>query len=377
MKRMLPMILLLALLLCVPVRADELTLDAPSALLMEKQTGTVLFAKDEHTPREPASVTKVMTLLLTMEAVDSGALSYDDAVTGSAHAASMGGSQIWLKEGEQMRVEDLIKAVCVVSGNDAAVALGEHLAGSEEAFVARMNERAKELGMNDTHFVNCTGLPAEGHVTSAYDIALMSRELVLHHPDIRRFTTIWMDSLRDGQSMLVNTNKLVRFYPGATGLKTGSTSTAKYCISATAEKDGMELIAVILGGRTSDKRIAGGKGLLNYGVASEALVTAAPESPLPAVPVTLGTQKTVQTILTPDNALLLEKNRAGGLTQSLALPETLEAPIEAGEPLGTLDIFDAGGTAVASLPLLAGESVARVTWWQLFCRCMEAAFCVG
>ena len=377
MKRMFPMILLLALLLCVPVRADELTLDAPSALLMEKQTGTVLFAKDEHTPREPASVTKVMTLLLTMEAVDSGALSYDDAVTGSAHAASMGGSQIWLKEGEQMRVEDLIKAVCVVSGNDAAVALGEHLAGSEEAFVARMNERAKELGMNDTHFVNCTGLPAEGHVTSAYDIALMSRELILHHPDIRRFTTIWMDSLRDGQSMLVNTNKLVRFYPGATGLKTGSTSTAKYCISATAEKDGMELIAVILGGSTSDKRFADAKALLNYGFASYALVTAAPESPLPAVPVTLGTQKTVQTILTPDNALLLEKNRAGGLTQSLALPETLEAPIEAGEPLGTLDIFDAGGTAVASLPLLAGESVARVTWWQLFCRCMEAAFCVG
>ena len=377
MKRMLPMILLLALLLCVPVRADELTLDAPSALLMEKQTGTVLFAKDEHTPREPASVTKVMTLLLTMEAVDSGALSYDDAVTGSAHAASMGGSQIWLKEGEQMRVEDLIKAVCVVSGNDAAVALGEHLAGSEEAFVARMNERAKELGMNDTHFVNCTGLPAEGHVTSAYDIALMSRELILHHPDIRRFTTIWMDSLRDGQSMLVNTNKLVRFYPGATGLKTGSTSTAKYCISATAEKDGMELIAVILGGSTSDKRFADAKALLNYGFASYALVTAAPESPLPAVPVTLGTQKTVQTILTPDNALLLEKNRAGGLTQSLALPETLEAPIEAGEPLGTLDIFDAGGTAVASLPLLAGESVARVTWWQLFCRCMESAFCVG
>ena len=377
MKRMLPMILLLALLLCVPVRADELTLDAPSALLMEKQTGTVLFAKDEHTPREPASVTKVMTLLLTMEAVDSGALSYDDAVTGSAHAASMGGSQIWLKEGEQMRVEGLIKAVCVVSGNDAAVALGEHLAGSEEAFVARMNERAKELGMNDTHFVNCTGLPAEGHVTSAYDIALMSRELVLHHPDIRRFTTIWMDSLRDGQSMLVNTNKLVRFYPGATGLKTGSTSTAKYCISATAEKDGMELIAVILGGSTSDKRFADAKALLNYGFASYALVTAAPESPLPAVPVTLGTQKTVQTVLTPDNALLLEKNRAGGLTQSLALPETLEAPIEAGEPLGTLDIFDAGGTAVASLPLLAGESVARVTWWQLFCRCMEAAFCVG
>ena len=376
MKRMFPMILLFALLLCVPVRADELTLDAPSALLMEKQTGTVLFAKDEHTPREPASVTKVMTLLLTMEAIDSGALSYDDTVTGSAHAASMGGSQIWLKEGEQMRVEDLIKAVCVVSGNDAAVALGEHLAGSEEAFVARMNERAKELGMNDTHFVNCTGLPADGHVTSAYDIALMSRELIWHHPDIRRFTTIWMDSLRDGQSMLVNTNKLIRFYPGATGLKTGSTSSAKYCISATAEKDGMELIAVVLGGSTSDKRFSDAKVLLNYGFASYSLVTVTPESPLPAIPVTLGTQKTVQSVLSPDNALLLEKNRAGGLTQSLTLPESVEAPIEAGEPLGTLDIFSSDGTLLVSLPLLAGESVARVTWWQLFCRCAEAAFCI-
>ena len=376
MKRMFPMILLFALLLCVPVRADELTLDAPSALLMEKQTGTVLFAKDEHTPREPASVTKVMTLLLTMEAIDSGALSYDDTVTGSAHAASMGGSQIWLKEGEQMRVEELIKAVCIVSGNDAAVALGEHLAGSEEAFVARMNERAKELGMNDTHFVNCTGLPADGHVTSAYDIALMSRELIWHHPDILRFTTIWMDSLRDGQSMLVNTNKLIRFYPGATGLKTGSTSSAKYCISATAEKDGMELIAVVLGGSSSDKRFSDAKVLLNYGFASYSLVTVTPESPLPAVPVTLGTQKTVQSVLSPDNALLLEKNRAGGLTQSLTLPESVEAPIEAGEPLGTLDIFSSDGTLLVSLPLLAGESVARVTWWQLFCRCAEAAFCI-
>ena len=375
MKRMFPMILLFALLLCVPVRADELTLDAPSALLMEKQTGTVLFAKDEHTPREPASVTKVMTLLLTMEAIDSGALSYDDTVTGSAHAASMGGSQIWLKEGEQMCVEELIKAVCVVSGNDAAVALGEHIAGSEEAFVARMNERAKALGMNDTHFVNCTGLPAEGHVTSAYDIALMSRELILHHPDIRRFTTIWMDSLRDGQSMLVNTNKLVRFYPGATGLKTGSTSSAKYCISATAEKDGCELIAVVLGGSTSDKRFADAKALLNYGFASYALVTVVPESPLPAVPVTLGTQKTVQAVLTENNALLLEKSRAGSLTQSLSLPDRIEAPVSAGEPLGSLDVFDTEGTLVSSLPLLAGEDVPRVTWRQLFRRCVETAFC--
>ena len=376
MKRMFPMILLFALLLCVPVRADELTLDAPSALLMEKQTGTVLFAKDEHTPREPASVTKVMTLLLTMEAIDSGALSYDDTVTGSAHAASMGGSQIWLKEGEQMRVEDLIKAVCVVSGNDAAVALGEHLAGSEEAFVARMNERAKELGMNDTHFVNCTGLPADGHVTSAYDIALMSRELILHHPDIRRFTTIWMDSLRGGESLLVNTNKLVRFYPGATGLKTGSTSSAKYCISATAEKDGMELIAVVLGGSTSDKRFADAKALLNYGFAAYTLLPVVPESPLPAVPVTLGARRQVQAVLPQGSVLLLEKNRANALTQSLTLSESVEAPVEQGDTLGSLDLFTADGTLLSSLPLLAGESVARLTWRQLFCRCASFALCI-
>ena len=376
MKRILPLLLIFALLLCVPVRADELTLDAPSALLMEKATGTVLFAKDEHTPREGASVTKVMTLLLTMEAIDSGALSYDDTVTGSAHAASMGGSQIWLKEGEQMRAEDLIKAVCVVSGNDAAVALGEHLAGSEEAFVERMNARAKELGMNDTHFLNCTGLPAEGHVTSAYDIALMSRELVLHHPDIRRFTTIWMDSLRGGESLLVNTNKLVRFYPGATGLKTGSTSSAKYCISATAEKDGMELIAVVLGGSTSDKRFADAKALLNYGFAAYTLLPVVPESPLPAVPVTLGARRQVQAVLPQGSVLLLEKNHTNALTQSLTLSEAVEAPVEQGDTLGSLDLFTADGTLLSSLPLLAGESVARLTWRQLFCRCASFALCI-
>ncbi len=376
MKRILPLLLIFALLLCVPVRADELTLDAPSALLMEKATGTVLFAKDEHTPREGASVTKVMTLLLTMEAIDSGALSYDDTVTGSAHAASMGGSQIWLKEGEQMRAEDLIKAVCVVSGNDAAVALGEHLAGSEEAFVERMNARAKELGMNDTHFLNCTGLPAEGHVTSAYDIALMSRELILHHPDIRRFTTIWMDSLRGGESLLVNTNKLVRFYPGATGLKTGSTSSAKYCISATAEKDGMELIAVVLGGSTSDKRFADAKALLNYGFAAYTLLPVVPESPLPAVPVTLGARRQVQAVLPQGSVLLLEKNHTNALTQSLTLSEAVEAPVEQGDTLGSLDLFTADGTLLSSLPLLAGESVARLTWRQLFCRCASFALCI-
>ena len=256
MKRMFPMILLFALLLCVPVRADELTLDAPSALLMEKQTGTVLFAKDEHTPREPASVTKVMTLLLTMEAIDSGALSYDDTVTGSAHAASMGGSQIWLKEGEQMSVDEMLKCIAVNSANDCAVAMAEHISGSEEAFTKRMNDRAKELGTENTQFLNCTGLTDDpGHYTTARDIACMSRAL-LAHPRIREYTTIWMDTVRDGRFGLANTNKLIHAYPGATGLKTGYTQQAMHCLSASAERDGVEYIAVVLHAESSKARFA-------------------------------------------------------------------------------------------------------------------------
>ncbi len=375
MKRIAVFSLLSALVLTVCAGAEGPAVSCPSALLMEKQTGTVLYAVGEHDRREPASVTKIMTLLLTMEAVDSGALSYDDTVTGSAHAAGMGGSQIWLREGEQMTVRDLLKAVCVVSGNDAAVALAEHIAGSEEAFVDRMNARAQELGMTDTHFVNCTGLPAEGHLTSAYDIALMSRELILNHPDIRQFTTVWMDSLRGGQSMLVNTNKLIRFYDGATGLKTGSTDAAGYCLSATAEKNGMELIAVVLKGRTSDERFSDAKTLLNYGFSTWTLVTVTPDSVLPPVDVTLGVRPTVQPVLAPDNVLLLEKTRANGLTKEVTLKETAEAPVYEGDALGVLTVCDADGNAVAALPILAGESVDRVTFGQMLLRYLRLGFC--
>lgn len=375
MKRFFAMCCLCALALTLPVRAAGPEVNAPSAVLMEKSTGTVLCAKDEHTPREPASVTKVMTILLTMEAIDSGAISYDDVVTGSAHASSMGGSQIWLREGEQMTVRDLLKAVCVVSGNDAAVALGEYLAGSEDAFVEKMNARAHELGMLDTHFVNATGLPAAGHVTSAYDIALMSRELILNHPDIRQFTTIWMDSLRDGESMLVNTNKLVRFYDGATGLKTGSTDSAGYCLSATAERGGMELIAVVMKGKTSDERFADARALLDYGFATYALVTVAPDAALAPLPVVLGERGAVQPVLTKENTLLLEKSAAGGLQKEVALPESVPAPIAEGDRLGELRVTDAAGETVAVLPILAGESVAHVTWAQMFRRVLRAAFC--
>lgn len=369
--------LLAAFALCVSAAAAGPAVSCPSALLMEKQTGTVLFAQDEHTPREPASVTKIMTLLLVMEAIDSGALSYDDVVTGSAHAAGMGGSQIWLKENEQMTVRDLLKAVCIVSGNDAAVALAEHLAGSEDAFVERMNARAQELGMNDTHFVNCTGLPAAGHLTSACDIALMSRELILHHPDIRQFTTVWMDSLRGGESMLVNTNKLIRFYDSATGLKTGSTGSAGYCLSATAEKNGMELIAVVLKGKTSDERFSDAKSLLNYGFSTWSLVTVTPDEVLPPVPVMLGVRGTVQPVLTSENTLLVEKTLANGLTKEVALAESVAAPVYAGDTLGQLTVRDAAGNTVAELPILAGEDVGHVTFVQMLGRCLARGFCMG
>ena len=336
----------------------------------------MLFAKDEHARLEPASVTKIMTLLLVMEAIDSGQLSYDTVITASAHACSMGGSQIWLKENEQMTVDDMLKAVCVVSANDCAVALAEQVAGSEEAFVERMNQRAAELGMGDTTFQNATGLPAEGHLTSAYDIALMSRELISKHPDIRRYTTIWMDTLRNGASQLVNTNKLIRFYEGATGLKTGSTDSALYCLSATAERDGMELISVIMKGASSAPRFEDAKALLSYGFSTYALKTIVPEEALPPVPVELGTQATVQPVLGEGNVLLLEKARAGGLTQTVELVDSVAAPVEAGDRLGTLTVT-AGEETAAEIPILAGETVPRVTFSQMLRRLLRTAFLAG
>ena len=367
------LIALLCAVLLLTTNAKAIDVAAPSALLMEKETGTVLYAKDEHAKLEPASVTKVMTILLTMEAIDSGLLSYDTVITASAHACSMGGSQIWLKENEQMTVSDMLKAVCVVSANDCAVALAEQIAGSEEAFVERMNQRAKELGMNDTIFQNATGLPAAGHVTSAHDIALMSRELILNHPDIRQYTTIWMDTLRDGTSSLVNTNKLIRFYEGATGLKTGSTDSALYCLSATAERDGMELIAVIMKDATSAQRFEDARTLLSYGFSTYALKQITPDAALPPVPVTLGTQATVQPVLGEGSALLLEKSRAGDLQQSVTLEPSVAAPVAKGDPLGTLTVTS-GEDVVEELPLVAGEDVPRITYGQMLVRLLRMAF---
>ena len=363
--------------LAAPCWGVELTLTSHAALLMEKTTGEILYAQNEHDALPPASVTKIMTVLLTMEAIDSGRIALDDMVTVSAYAAGMGGSQVFLAEGEQMSVDDLLKAVCVSSGNDAAVALAEHVAGVTELFVEQMNNRARELGMKDTHFVNCTGLTAEGHVTSVYDIALMSRELLLHHPEVRNYTTIWMDTLRSGTFGLSNTNKLIRFYDGATGLKTGFTQEAGYCISATAERDGMELIAVIMKGNTSDSRNADAKTLLNYGFSTYALVDVQPEEPLPVLPVVLGAADTVSAVLPEEGrTLLLEKSQTGGLTQTVELPESVAAPVCAGDRLGTLTVSREGTVALA-IPIVAGETVERLTWGETVTRMLRTAIFCG
>ena len=378
MKRLCSFLLaLLALtVLTVPAGAEELAVEAEACLLMEKTTGEVLYAVNEHEPLEPASVTKIMTILLVMEAIDSGQLQYGDVVTASAHACSMGGSQIWLKENEQMTVEDMLKAVCVASANDCSVALAEHLAGSESAFVERMNQRAAELGMEDTVFMNPTGLPAEGHVTSAYDIALMSRELILNHPNVRRFTTIWMDTLRNGEFGLSNTNKLIHSYEGATGLKTGSTDGALYCLSATAERDGMELIAVILKAPTSAQRFAGAQALLNYGFASYGLAEIQTPGDLAPIPVRLGAEKAVTARLEGETALLAEKEKLGTLETELTMETELSAPVAEGQEVGRLTVTS-GGETLAEFPLVADRAVARLTYWQLLQRCMRMAFLGG
>lgn len=364
-------------LLPVQAAAVELPLTSRAALLMEKTTGQILFAQNEHEKLEPASVTKIMTLLLTMDAIDSGALAYDDVVTVSANAAGMGGSQVYLAEGEQITVEELLKCVCVSSGNDAAVALAEKVAGVTELFVEQMNNRARGLGMDDTHFVNPTGLTAEGHVTSAHDIALMSRELLTKHPDIRSFTTIWTDSIRNGTFDLANTNKLIRRYDGATGLKTGYTASAGYCISATAEREGMELIAVVMKGETADKRNADAKALLNYGFSAYALVSAAPEEPLPALPVTMGEVDTVALMLPPDAlTAVVEKGQAAALERRIDLPESLPAPVRQGQQVGTLTLCS-GDTELMTVPILAAEDAAGRSWGRMFTDLLKMAVFAG
>lgn len=336
-------------------------LEAASAVLMEKETGTILYQQKPDEKLEPASVTKIMTLLLIFEALDGGKLKKEDIVTVSANAAGMGGSQVYLKEGEQMTVGELVKCITVVSGNDAAVAMAEHLAGTEGAFVNLMNQKAAQLGMTDTSFVNCTGLPAQGHLTTARDIALMSRELILNHPGIREYTTIWMDSIREGTFGLTNTNRLIRFYPGATGLKTGSTDGALYCMSATAERNGMELIAVVMKCPTSAKRFEDVKAMLDYGFSAWSLSEVQPETPLPPVDVLLGTLRQVQPRLSRPARLLLAAGENDALRTNVVLAQSVEAPVEQGQTIGTLEIF-VGDELRESIPIEAAQEVPRLTF---------------
>ena len=373
MKRLLSVALAL-LLLTIPVWAaptsSGLNLAAASAVLMEKETGTVLYEQNPHEKLEPASVTKIMTLLLTFEALDSGRISKDDVVTTSAYAAGMGGSQVYLKEGEQMSVSEMIKCISVVSGNDAAVAMAEHLSGSEQAFVTEMNARAAQLGMTDTTFVNCTGLPAQGHLTSAHDIALMSQELIANHPGIREYTTIWMDSIRNGSFGLTNTNRLIRFYPDATGLKTGSTDGALYCMSATAERNGMELIAVVMKSPTSAQRFEDAKALLDYGFASYTLADVYPEIPLPPVDVLLGEEAQVQPQLSRSCRILVRKGEEKLIQTQTTLAENLAAPVEQGQTIGHLEVL-VDGTLRETIPLVASQSVARLTISGIFQQMLQ------
>ena len=357
-------------------QVSDIALAVPSALLMERETGTVIYELNAHERRAPASVTKVMTLLLVTEAVERGELSLDEEISASAHAAGMGGSQIYLKENERMSADDLIKSVAVASANDAAVALAERIAGSEEAFVSRMNARAAELGMADTVFANCTGLPAESeHLTSAWDIAVMSREL-MGHDLIRNYTGIWTDTIRGGEFGLSNTNKLVRFYDGATGLKTGFTQEAKYCLSAAAMRGGVEYIAVVMGAETSDIRFESAKTLLNYAFANYALTDAAPAEPLPPVPVSLGTCDFVQPAVEEAGRLLVGKQELQGIERAVELETSLEAPVAAGRRVGTLTIKNAAGEILAERAIISPAEVPRLTWGQIFVRYLRMLCCL-
>ena len=376
MKRIVWVIAVVALIVgCLPVgaQAAELDVAGKSAVLMDVATGTMICEKNAHEPLAPASVTKIMTMLLVMEAIDSGRIGWEDTVTTSEAAAAKGGSQVYLKVGETMNVSDMVKSIAVSSANDCACAMAEHIAGSEGAFVEMMNARAKELGMNDTNFVNCTGLDdsedAKNHRTSAYDIALMSRQLLKHHPDIKKYTTIWMDTVRDGAFGLSNTNKMVRFYQGATGLKTGFTSGAGYCLSASAEREGMELIAVVMGCETSKERFAACKSLLDYGFASYAVVE--PQIPEAVeIPVKLGVCKTVTAVAGQEKAILIDKAQKSLIRYETVLEEAVTAPVSKGQRLGTLSVC-AGEQVLAQIPLVAETAVERLSFGQLFLRALK------
>ena len=378
MKKLLRIIILSALFaLCLPglsvpasaeawMQGDDLAIGAPSAALMEKETGRLIYEKNSHERLFPASVTKVMTMLLIVEDIESGKAQLTDTVTASERAASFGGSCVYLEAGEQMSVSDMLKCIAVVSANDCAVAMAEHLSGSESLFVDRMNRRAEELGMKDSHFTNCSGLFDDGdHYTSAYDVALMSRELIKHDM-IKDFTTIWMDSIRGGEFELSNTNKLVHSYPGCTGLKTGYTSSAMYCLAATAERDGVEYNAVVMHAESSESRNRDARTLLDVGFANYSLCPLRMEQPLPELKVELGRAESVS-LEYGGEAYALVEGKGQTPEYDLRLKKTVQAPVRAGEALGELTVR-IRGQVVETVPILAAEDVERVGFFGLFRR---------
>ncbi len=372
-KRMTAIILALMILLipCLPAAAlGEGDISSPSALLMDAKSGKILFEKNAHDQRPCASITKVMTLLLVMEALDTERIRLDDTVTTSAHAASMGGSDIWLEEGEQMTVDDMIKATAVASANDAAVALAEFISGTEDDFVAAMNAKAKELGMKDTVFKNCNGLDEEGHLTSAYDVALMSRALIAH-PKIYDYTGIWLDSLRGGETQIVNTNKLLRTYDGITGLKTGTTGDAGSCITATAERGGMSLIAVVLGADSGTARFKDAAALLDHGFANYESVTLSLTDELDPVTVAGGMQSEVGVTCEDSASLTLPKGEKDQLKRSVTMEESVAAPLMKGDKVGTIS-YTLDDKELASFDILAAEDVEKKSFSSIFALLWEA-----
>jgi len=340
-----------------------LNLECGSAVLMEQSTGQVLYSYNAHEKLRPASVTKIMSILLIMEQIDSGKLSYTDQITCSENACSMGGSQIWLDTTETLTVDEMLKAICVASANDCVVAMAEHIAGSEEAFVQMMNDKAQKLGMNDTTFKNCHGIDEDGHITSSYDIALMSRELMLKHPDIKKYTTIWMDSLRDGKSQLVNTNKLIRTYKGITGLKTGSTSLALYNLSATATRDDLSLIAVVMKAPSTKLRFANAKKLLDYGFNKFTFKSFGNSGDIiQSVNVNKGVNSSVNLILENSSGALIEKGKENEVSQSIEINNNIEAPVKKGDVLGKVIFSLEDGTQISSTNLIASENVDKINF---------------
>ena len=344
---------------------NSLMLESGSACLIDQNTGLVLYDHNMHEQLRPASVTKIMSLLLIMEALDSGRISLTDQVPCTEDAAAMGGSQIWLDVRETLTVDEMLKAICVVSANDCVVAMADYLEGSQEAFVAKMNEKAKELGMNDTCFKNCHGIDEDGHVTSSYDIAIMSRELLVNHPSITNYTTIWMDTLRDGKSSLVNTNKLVRNYSGCTGLKTGSTSIALYNLSASVTRNDLSLIAVIMRAPTSAIRFSEAQKLLDYGFNNYSVTSFGNKGDvIKEVQVNKGTSKAINAVLESDAKILTKKSNNNEISQEIILDDVINAPIIQGQKLGEIK-YSINGSVVMTVNLIADTNVPKLSFLSI------------